>query len=896
MVELIALAESNGDSLTTSTSLQDKLTLTVPAGDLVGSANYELWAYVESGASVAGNRVVVKLENITDSVVYQDLAPAAALSTYNDNTGQVMQGFYTAPSTPVEVTFKIRFAASVSGNEVKTKNAHIVLTRVDSESYRAESTGKTDNTTAYQAVTGITQTISGRHIAMATLENLMNAGDRPYLRINIDGSLGIAAEITDQNTSSSRSSHSLVWVTDDLSSASHTIEPGTRDTSGFSDAYNKRHRLWKAANLPGYAFDQTATNDTTPATSFESKASITQTWASGVRYLVVATIPARSSNTSSIDVVTELRVDGSAVRTCKTRSRNTFGIQCTSSMCISYILEGDGGEHTVAVGWYFSGSASGNCSGASIVAMQLESSGAILAAGGYALAAGAGIGSTFRLGAGRGAVQSGAQMMAAVAAARVAGGASIATSAAVGGSGTRQAAQAWPEGSAFANGQPVLSAAFLSSGLTLASSLAFGQLAGRLGSNGVAAGGAVDAAGAVAQRAALGVARSTAEAHARGAASLRGSAFPAGLSAADGAAALVAEIVGASGWAVAQSHAFAGGLVSFASSGASAATGGAAGRPFTLRLGTCYLPAASSAAGSPSIPSAIFGAAGWAIADSTAFVGPALSRAGSGFVAGQGAASGASIFIRLAHAAVSSASSAQGRSRTVLSGRWEATSGSSASGEPSILGSLISSGFALGNSFAIGENAIVTITIAPTLPTPAAHQISKRVLDAMRARLIVAWEAAVRDAADGYAVPAADVERLATIDWTGLQRKQVWIGQVDPSTIGGATATVFPAASIAVTGTQHTGIEKFREWSGDVTAQIAIALTWRRASAVPDFDEQADLAEDAMYSTLHDRAWLSAAGHGMTFANSIEARGPIEQTGQHWLQVMLFQFTFEVDV
>lgn len=373
MATFIKYGESTGDSTTTSTTLQTKLTLSLADTEQVGSAVYYIIAYAEVSASVAGNKVNLHLVNDTDSVTYQDLEPAPALSTYNDNVGQMMVGIYTAASTPVSKDFIIKYS-SVTGNEVKVKNAQITIFKKGTDDFHGESTAKKDATTSYSDMATATHTpaSTGYYWIIGCGEALCSAGDRPYARITVGGTLQTAAEIVDTPTSSSRNSIGLSWV-EELSATSQTIAYSVRDTSTFSDFYNGRIIAIRLSELPNYWYTEDTANDTTPATSFEVRpAAITQSFNTSA-HLAIACLPARSSNTSSIDITTTIRNAGSVVREGKTRPRNTFGIEVTDTHLVQYKFAGDGSSRTIDAGWHFSGSASGNMQYSSLLIIQLES-------------------------------------------------------------------------------------------------------------------------------------------------------------------------------------------------------------------------------------------------------------------------------------------------------------------------------------------------------------------------------------------------------------------------------------------------------------------------------------------------------------------------------------------
>lgn len=175
-------------------------------------------------------------------------------------------------------------------------------------------------------------------------------------------------------------------------------------------------------------------------------------------------------------------------------------------------------------------------------------------------------------------------------------------------------------------------------------------------------------------------------------------------------------------------------------------------------------------------------------------------------------------------------------------------------------------------------------------------QVGKRVRDAIRARFGSTWESIAWTIHNGlgYSLPTADVDAIAKIDWTGARRRQVFIGQVDLATIDASTTVAYPLVSIATIDTQHAPQDKQISWSGLVTVLVTFALTWRALPAAPD--DYANFVEDTFFGCLHDHQWASAPAYRTSYAGeSSQARGPVVEGGQGWVQQIQFRLTFRVD-
>lgn len=357
---------------TTATALKSRCQLTLAAGDQAASTDYLIIGYAEVANATAGAKVDLHLVNVTDSVTYQDLEPAPALSTNGDNIAQTMYGVYTSASTPVEKSFEIRFAA-VSGT-AQIKNAHITVIKLEAADKYDETTAKIDSTTSYADAASVTFTPAsqGFYWIFGATEALHSAGHLPRAQLLVGGTQQTAIEEVDTPSSSARTSLALSWV-EELAASSQTLAFRVRDAGGSTDFYNTRVFALRLDGFPNYWYSEDTANDTTPATSFEVRpAAITQTFSTS-KHLAVACLPARSSNTSSVDVTTSLRDDSTVVRQGKTRPRNTFGTEGTDSPSLLYLFNGSGSSKTIDAGWHFSGSASGNMQYSSLLIIQLES-------------------------------------------------------------------------------------------------------------------------------------------------------------------------------------------------------------------------------------------------------------------------------------------------------------------------------------------------------------------------------------------------------------------------------------------------------------------------------------------------------------------------------------------
>lgn len=372
MATAVQSASSIGESTTTSSTLTAKVSATLLAATQTASTTYAIFASATIRNGTAGAKTNVHLVNTTSSTIYQDLEPAVALVD-TEVVGVTALGFYTSASTPAEQTFELQYSA-VSGT-AKISNAYIWIVKLGSDDFWGESTGKTDATTSYATTATATHTPSsaGDYLIIGIGEALHSSGDRPYARLSVGGSVITAIETVDTPSATTRTSLGLSCVVA-LTTTSTTISYDIRDASTFSDFYNKRIVALRLDEFHGAWWNSNNTLDSTPATTFESKVSVTQSFAA-VEHWCIATIPSKTSSTNSINHIVTTKIDGVVAIECTTRPRQLFGIEGTDSPTMMCAFDGDASSMVAEAGWHFNSSASGSVQYCFITVIQFESSG-----------------------------------------------------------------------------------------------------------------------------------------------------------------------------------------------------------------------------------------------------------------------------------------------------------------------------------------------------------------------------------------------------------------------------------------------------------------------------------------------------------------------------------------
>jgi hypothetical protein len=179
--------------------------------------------------------------------------------------------------------------------------------------------------------------------------------------------------------------------------------------------------------------------------------------------------------------------------------------------------------------------------------------------------------------------------------------------------------------------------------------------------------------------------------------------------------------------------------------------------------------------------------------------------------------------------------------------------------------------------------------------------VFKLVREQMVSRLIAGWETKLAARRADYDINAADIDKLATIDWQQSHKaKQLIIGgPLDWDELQQTSALKYPAVQVYAYQGQDDGESKFQKFSGNVTGCVEFAWTWRQSNALPNFEEVPDLIQDVLIELFRDQAWLGALGQsGLTHnAGSLTlAFGPIQEAASNWRQIITLTMRFGVDV
>jgi hypothetical protein len=290
-------AESAAESTTTSTTYQDKVTLTFTPED--GSTYLIIASWLMSNTSTS-YQVKAKLTRTTgtakdfNELIYQ---PKSTL----DNISGGAIGIDSFGTSPGPQTYKIQFCTSNASGTAKIKEARIFAIKLNSLDAYAQAEDRTTTTsTSWQDKTTLTFTPPTQDdyliLAYATADGSSTSYDFK-VQLTIDGTAYSTVNIRTVN-----SANRYPWAVSkvvNLTAASHTIKiqycsASTSGTAGIAHARIVALNLSRFQNLY-YAEDEART--TTTSTTYVDKLSLTQTPPAG-DYLILGVAGLDEASTS----------------------------------------------------------------------------------------------------------------------------------------------------------------------------------------------------------------------------------------------------------------------------------------------------------------------------------------------------------------------------------------------------------------------------------------------------------------------------------------------------------------------------------------------------------------------------------------------------------------------
>jgi hypothetical protein len=289
--------ESLGESTTTSTTYQDKVTLTFTPDANSDYLLIPVWEHGNNGAGEGATRL------------YHDTAATElALSqwTRSDNLDRHTPGAFAVQSfgsSPSSQTYKLQYKRVTGSNPtVAIKNASILalkLTAADEwdDALSGQGTTSTDlDRVGGEALTlGFTPATTGDYLIFASCQT---AGIIAKLRLDVDAS-PVWDSTVEENTYTQILTGAFAIV--NLSAASHAIDlrwaAGTTGTATISNARLIAIRLDRFAN---YWSQSNLGSDNTTSTSYVTRTTLTQTTAARNHMVLARAVLNQSISTSTM--------------------------------------------------------------------------------------------------------------------------------------------------------------------------------------------------------------------------------------------------------------------------------------------------------------------------------------------------------------------------------------------------------------------------------------------------------------------------------------------------------------------------------------------------------------------------------------------------------------------
>ena len=306
-------AESTAESTTTSTSYQDKTTLTFTPDD---SATYFIFAtWLHTNSSTSHRQIANLIRTSGTPVTFSEL------DERNFATNEYRSGFVVGidafGASPGEQTYKIQHKSSNASGTEKIKEAKILAIKKDSLDEYAESLTRATTTSTVSYVDGVTKTFTpgttGDYIIFAQAVVDSSATNRfPQVKLNVDGTETGFQQLAVRDTATGKSYFgTLVKV--NLTNSSHTIKLQYKiSASGTMGITNQRLIILRADVFENVYYDEDDARTTTTAGTYQDKSVLTQTPEAFEHVIFGADITDNSDISTGYSTYTQL-IEGATV-------------------------------------------------------------------------------------------------------------------------------------------------------------------------------------------------------------------------------------------------------------------------------------------------------------------------------------------------------------------------------------------------------------------------------------------------------------------------------------------------------------------------------------------------------------------------------------------------------
>jgi len=273
-------AESTGESTTTSSTYQDKATLTFTPD---ANKDYILFWSCDCFEVSTTVSVFTRLYNSTDAVVLSEQNQENRTTTgtpYRTSHGIAK---YSAGASPVSTTFKIQYHDSDGIATAKIRNARILAIRVESDDAYTESLAdQTFTSNTYvdgNAVLTFTPASTGDYLVFASCDfNHGSTFDEMYIKL-LDPSSASIFEMQRINRDAANYNPYTVMVKQNLTNSSKTYKLQIHRTSANTITI-KNQRIFAMRLDNGFAntyYSEDRTRATSSSTSYTDDVVLTQT-------------------------------------------------------------------------------------------------------------------------------------------------------------------------------------------------------------------------------------------------------------------------------------------------------------------------------------------------------------------------------------------------------------------------------------------------------------------------------------------------------------------------------------------------------------------------------------------------------------------------------------------
>ena len=307
-------AESESISTTTSTSWQDKTTLTFTPSSTTS------YLIVASGlvaqTSTLGYRPTIVRMTIDGTEYMINRFVRTSGGTENEYYGFAANNIVSLDNT--EHTIKIQYAASyaLSSYTAKIRDARIVAYKVEDYHAAVSDTESSTSSTSYQDKTTLTFSpeSEGDYLIIATADlSEESSSHSVYAQLTYDGSS--QGEMLREPTyySGSYPKHFYTYATMrklSLDTSSHTFKIQYKTENSSYDAYIKNARI-AAIRLDDFEYSESESESSTTATSYQDKTTLTFTPSAQGDYMIIASALIQK-DPSTYAVLADFDIDGTA--------------------------------------------------------------------------------------------------------------------------------------------------------------------------------------------------------------------------------------------------------------------------------------------------------------------------------------------------------------------------------------------------------------------------------------------------------------------------------------------------------------------------------------------------------------------------------------------------------